>query len=204
MTTFLLLRHGLNDWVGNRLAGWTPGVHLNGRGRAQAERKAERRSSAGISAIYTSPLERAVETAEPLARRLGLEARIEEALGEIRPGEWTGGGFAELEADERWRRFNSFRGGTRAPGGELMVEAQARMADALLRLRDRHPDGAVACVSHAYPLRAVLGYFLGAPVDLFARIEIGPASISEVRLDAWGALVLRMNDTAHLEGFDPG
>ena len=90
MTTFLLIRHALNDYVDKAIAGWTPEVHLNDVGRAQAERLAERLAQAPIAALYSSPLERARETAAPLAKRLGLEVRMCEAFGEIRYGEWTG------------------------------------------------------------------------------------------------------------------
>jgi probable phosphoglycerate mutase len=191
----------MNDWVGNRLAGWLPDVHLNEQGRAQSARLAERLAGSGIAAVVSSPLDRARETAEPLARRLGVDVQISEALGEIRCGEWTERRIADLDAhDPLWQRFNVFRGGTRAPGGELMIETQTRMVNELLRLRRRYGAEKVACVSHGDPLRAVLGYFLGSPMDLFARIEVSPASISVLRLHDWGAQVLSLNETAHLDG----
>jgi probable phosphoglycerate mutase len=199
MTTFLLIRHGVNDWVDRRLAGWLPGVHLNARGREQAERLAVRLEASGIDAIVSSPLDRARETAAPLASRTGVNVDLSEAVGEIRPGEWTGRTLEELEPDEHWRRFNVFRGGTRAPQGELMLETQLRMVNEMLRLREERPGGKIAIVSHGDPLRAVIGYFLGAPIDMFLRLEISPASISVVRMDAWGAKVLCLNDTAHLD-----
>jgi probable phosphoglycerate mutase len=198
MTTFYLLRHGLNDWVNRKLAGWLPGVHLNERGREQAARLAERLSRTPLEAVISSPLDRAQETAAPLAARAGVQVEISEAVGEIRPGDWTGRTLEELNADEHWKRFNVFRGGTRAPSGELMLETQVRMVNAILRLRDRHPDGGVAIVSHGDPLRAAVGYFVGAPIDMFLRLEISPASISVVQIDDWGARVMCVNDTSHL------
>jgi probable phosphoglycerate mutase len=200
MTTFYLIRHGLNDWVDHRLAGWLPDVRLNSRGREQAERLAGRLRPVRFDAVVSSPLERALETAAPLAAVAGVPVQVSDAIGEIRIGEWTGRELADMQTDEGWRRFNVFRGGTRAPGGELMLETQLRMVNEVLHLRARHPAGTVAIVSHGDPLRAAVGYFLGAPIDMFLRLEISPASISVVRMDDWGACVACVNDTAHLAG----
>ena len=195
MTTFLLIRHALCDPVGTAIAGWTPGVHLNERGRAQGERLAERLSRAPITAVYTSPLERARETAAPVAARLGLEVWVEEALGEIRFGAWTGRTLEELSTAPRWREFNAFRSGTRVPGGELMLEAQTRAVVALDRLRERHGGEMVALVSHGDILKAVIGYYAGIPIDLLERLAVDPASVSVLVVHDRGARLLRLNDT---------
>ena len=117
MTTFLLIRHAAHDLLGRRLAGRMPGVSLNGEGRRQVERLAERLAGASIRAVISGPLERARETAEPLARGLGLPVQISAAVDEIDFGEWTGLPFAELDQDPRWCWFNTFRSGARAPCG---------------------------------------------------------------------------------------
>src|SRR6266511_6010132 len=148
MSIFMLIRHADNDWVGKTLAGWTPGVHLNGIGRIQAERLAEHLGKSGIARMFSSPLDRATETAEPLARRLGVKIEIREAFGEVRTGEWTGHAIAELERDQRWRHFNSYRSGTRIPGGELMPEVQTRAVCEIETLRDEFPDDVLCVVSH--------------------------------------------------------
>src|SRR5262249_46036793 len=122
MTTFLLIRHGDTDAVGKVLAGWSPGWHLNHHGQCQGKRLSERLKTMRIGAVYTSPLERAVETAEPIARLHRLDVQKAEELGEMRIGEWEGLPFAELDAREDWRAFNTFRTGVRPPGGELMIE----------------------------------------------------------------------------------
>ncbi len=198
MTTFLLIRHGDNDSLGHRLAGWTPGIHLNARGRAQAERLAERLSRAGVRAIYSSPLERARETAEPLGQRLGIEVRILEAIGEIRMGEWTGRTFDELQRDPRWRQVNAFRSGARIPGGETMLEVEQRMAAALEQMRREHPGEVVVVVTHGDPIRAILCHYLGIPLDLMHRLEIAPASVSVVKLGEDWAQAPRINVTEEL------
>lgn len=198
MTRFLLIRHGLTEHVGHVLSGRLPGVHLNDAGRRQAEALAERLAGLPIAALYSSPLERARATAAPLARRLGQEVRIEDGLNEIDIGAWTGRRFTELHDDPLWQRFNRFRSGTRAPGGELMSEVQARMATTLERLHARHPDDYVAVVSHADPLRAVLLHYAGMPLDFFLRLEISPTSVSVLDLHDHGAVILRLNDSGAL------
>ena len=193
MTTFLLLRHGETDAVGKSIMGWAPGWHLNRNGQRQAEALAARLSARRIDAIYTSPLERAVETAAAVARPHSIEPRRDEEFGEFRMGEWTGQLIADLDRREDWRRFNSFRAGTRAPGGELMLEAQTRMVRRVQALAEEHRDGTVAVVSHADPLRALLAYYLGMPLEMMLRFEISPASLSILELSDWGARVMCMN-----------
>ena len=196
MSTFLLIRHAHHGWIGRGLAGWLPGVHLSAEGREQADQLAERLADAGISAVYSSPLERALETAEPLARRLGLPVCRSEPFGEVRFGAWEGLSMQELERDPLWRRYNEFRAATRPPGGELVLEIQARVISELERLRTRHPHETVAVFSHGDVIKAAAFHFAGAPVDLFPRLEISPACVTAVRLEDWGVQILRVNSVA--------
>jgi probable phosphoglycerate mutase len=196
MTTFYLIRHAANDFLGKAIAGWTPGVHLNDKGKAQAIRLGARLAGSGITAIYSSPLERARETASPIAEKLSLKVEIRDALGEVKFGEWNGKSFDELNRDARWRLFNSYRSGTRAPGGELAVESQARVVAELECIRERHSGETVAVVSHADLIRAALAYYLGMPADLYQRIECRPASFSRLRLAEWGPMILGLNEVA--------
>ena len=198
MTTILLIRHGDTDAVGSVMAGCAPGWHLNPRGRRQVERLADRLADLKIRAVYTSPLERAIETAETIAQKHGVEPRRVEGLGEIRVGDWQGIAMSDLDRREDWRRWNLFRSGTRAPGGEMMIETQTRMIQELDLIRARHPDDVVAVVSHGDPLRSAIAYFLGIPLDLVLRFEISPASLSVVKLDAWHAQVLCVNQTVEV------
>jgi len=196
MTTFLLMRHGETDAIGKLVMGWNPGWHLNANGRSQAERLAGRLAKRPIRAIYTSSLERAVETAEIVGRPHRLSPCPDAEFGEVRFGEWEGMKLEDLPKSERFRHYNAFRSVVRPPGGgETMIEVQARMVRGLERLMNAHPDETVGVVSHGDPLRSVLAYFLGTPLDLLLRFEISPASLSVLEVEESGARVLCMNLT---------
>ena len=182
MTTLLLVRHAETDAVGKSVSGWVPGWHLNAQGRQQAAELASALERLPIRAVYTSPLERAAETAEAVARKLGLGPEPCEELGELRFGEWEGLSIEELDRREDWRSFNTYRSGVRPPGGESMLEVQARMMRWLGCAVKRHADEMIAAVSHGDPLRAVVSYCLGAPLDLVHRFEIMPASVSVLEM----------------------
>jgi probable phosphoglycerate mutase len=194
MTTFYLIRHASNDYlVQNKIAGWLPKIHLNEKGRNEAANLASRLAHEPIVAIYSSPLERAVETAQPLADILQQKVRVSEGLGEIRFGNWTDQSVPRLDEDPNWRRWNSFRSGTQAPAGDIMIEAQSRIIREMLRLREIHPSEAIALVTHGDPIKAAVAYFMGAPLDLFLRIEISPASVSVIALDQDRPRILKVN-----------
>lgn len=198
MTTLLLVRHALADHVGRHLAGRSAGVRLNEAGRRQAAALAARLAVVALDAVVAGPLERAVQTAEPIAAGHGLPVGIDSDLTEIDYGDWTGRTLASLAAEPAWRWWNEHRGGTRVPGGETMAEAQGRMLRAMERLRDAWPDGVVAMIGHGDPIRAALAHCLGIPLDLALRLDVAPASVSVVRLAEWGPRVLRVNDTGEL------
>jgi probable phosphomutase (TIGR03848 family) len=195
MTRFLLIRHATTDAVGKRLTGRKAGVHLSAAGQEQAQQLVERLANAPVSAIYSSPLERALETAAPLADRLHLETIICEDFLEIDFGDWTDRTFDELRNDPQFGLFNSFRSSTRIPGGELMLEAQVRVVAGLNRLRTLHPGETVAVVSHADLIKAAVAYYAGIHLDLFQRIEISPASVSVIEIYEETARILLLNDT---------
>jgi probable phosphoglycerate mutase len=206
-TTFLLIRHALADPLGKALTGRTPGVHVNATGRLQVQRLAdwfvravregqpdpEAAAMGPIAAVYSSPLERARQTAAPLARALNLNVQIAEEINEVEFGDWTGKSLAELNERDDWRAFTRSRSSAAVPAGERAVEVQGRLVAFMLRLCQRHPDQTLVLVSHADPLRAALVYFLGMPLDFLTRLEIAPASVSALRLDGWTPRVLFLN-----------
>lgn len=193
-TTVLLVRHAAHALVDNTLCGRKPGVHLGDRGRAQAERLAEKLAERAVDAVRTSPMERARETAEPIARRLGVEPEVAQDLIEIDFGAWTGKRFDELDAEPGWARWNTIRSQTRPPGGEAMIEAQARIVRHLEGLRESHAGRSVALVTHGDLIKTALAYHLGLPIDAWNRFEILPASVSALRLSEWGSTILSLNE----------
>lgn len=193
MSTFYLVRHGSNDWLGKGLAGRLPDVHLNAEGRAQAERLGKALARQNCTRILSSPLERSLETAEPLSRQTGLRVEIHEPLLEIDFGEWAGKTLADLDPQPHWQRFNSFRSGTRAASGETMIEVQARMVAFLDKVREESPGERVAIFSHGDPIRTVLCYYLGMPIDFYCRLEISPGSYSIVKVTEFAPEILGMN-----------
>lgn len=196
MATLVLIRHALTDPTGTALSGRAPGIPLNSRGCQQAERLAAQLAQSRIRQVFSSPLERARETAAPLAKRLAVALTVSEALTDIDFGEWTGRALAELEPLESWRRWNQCRSCVRVPNGEMILEVQARMMGELDRLCRQFPDEQLAVVSHADPLRTVLAFYLGMPLDSMHRLEISPASVSVVEVRPWGAQVRLINQTA--------
>jgi probable phosphoglycerate mutase len=193
MTTFALIRHASHALLGQTIVGRTPGVRLSLEGAGQAEALAERLQASSIRALYSSPLERARETAALIGARLRREVQIADELNEIDFGDWTNRTLADLHELEEWRRFNSFRSGSRIPNGESMLEVQDRMLRLLERLCATHGDETVALVSHGDVIKATLAHCLGLPLDLFQRSEISPASVSVVRIERHGPAVLLIN-----------
>jgi broad specificity phosphatase PhoE len=193
LTRFLLIRHGQHDAIGRYLAGQASGLHLNDEGRAQVHALVGALHDVLLAAVVSSPLERTRETAEPIARDHGLDLMLVDDIIEFGVGAWTGTAFPELDGTADWRRFNDLRSLTRPPGGELMVEVQARAVAALLRLHEQFPSATVAVVFHGDVIRAVLLYALGMPIDFLNRLEVSPGRISIMDVDPSGVRVLQVN-----------
>jgi broad specificity phosphatase PhoE len=198
MAVILLIRHGETDQAGVRLSGRLPEVHLNSTGTRQAERLAAELALMEVEQIYSSPLERARETAAPSAQRLSLPVLVEDKFNEMDFGQWTGCSFAELAARPQWRQFNLLRSTTRIPGGELMAEVQIRMVAGLLEIAGRSPEAVIAVFSHCDPIRAALAFFTGMAIDFFQRLVISPGSISLVKLNEYETRVAVINHTGDL------
>lgn len=197
----LLIRHATNDWIGKRLAGWTPGVHLNDEGHAQAEALAQRLAAIPLDAIYSSPLERTLETAKPLTAVQGLSIKIREELGESRIGDWAGRTLEELQKEDLWPVVQVYPGGFRFPGGESMHETQARFVAELDAIREAHPKQTVAVVSHSDPIKLAVAYYTGLPLDLFQRLVISPASVTALAFSRFGPRLICMNYVDSLPSF---
>lgn len=187
-----MIRHGTNDMIDrNIIAGRSPGIHLNAEGRREADRLADHLVPIRIEGVYSSPLERTLETARPIALKQNLEVAILPEINEVDLGQWTGRRFDDLDDDPRWQAYNASRSGTRIPDGEFALEVQLRMIVALEKLHERHPDGCVALVSHSDPIRTSVAHCLSMPLDAIRRIRIDPASVSVVEFGYWKAPSVR-------------
>ncbi|WP_052510647.1 MSMEG_4193 family putative phosphomutase [Crystallibacter crystallopoietes] len=195
-TLLLLVRHGETPTTGKVLPGLAPGLHLSERGRVQAERVAERLAGLHIDGLYSSPLERARETAEPAAACTGLTLHEDAGLLECDFGEWTGAALADLAALPQWQTVQQTPSAFRFPDGESFAQMQARMVGTLEALRTAHAGGVVVCFSHADPIKAAVAHALGTHLDLFQRIVIGPGSVSAISYSEGQApAVLMVNST---------
>lgn len=209
MTTVLLLRHGRTTANAEGiLAGWAPGVHLDEVGREQVEAAAGRLADVRITAVVTSPLDRCRETTEAITRRRrkDLPMHTEVDLAECRYGDWTGESLEILAKDPLWEVIQHHPSGVTFPGGESMVEMQARAISSIRRWNRRLGDSsAYVAVTHGDVIKAVVADALGMHLDLFQRIRIDPGSISVIEYYPTGVRVARVNDQGgDLSMFTPG
>lgn len=195
MPIILLIRHGENDFVKTgRMAGRTPGVHLNERGQQQAQELAEALAKAPIKAIYSSPMERAIETAEPLAAKLGQEINIRPGLIEANIGDWTGLEIKVTRKLPEWKIVQNAPSRFRFPGGESFVEIQTRLVSDIELIAQEHKDDQmVACFLHADPIKLIVAYYMGMPLDHFQRLGCDTASAAVLMLGGSGAALLKLN-----------
>lgn len=203
MALLLLIRHGLTDATGRRLTGWTPGVHLSDRGREQSERLVERLSGVPIRALYSSPLERCLETAAPISATRGIEIDVRDDLGEVRYGDWTGRPLAQLARTKLWRAVQQVPSRVRFPGGESLLEVQERAVREAERILTAHPRGTAALFSHGDVIRLLLAHFTGVHPDLFQRLIVEPASVSAVFAGDGVPRIVKLNDTGDLADLAP-
>lgn len=204
MTTLLLIRHGANDWVHGRLAGRIPGVHLNEEGRQQAQAVAQRLHDIPLAAVYASPLDRTLETAQAIVAERDMTITQVPDLREVDYGEWQGAELKVLYEHELWPGVQHYPSGTRFPGGETLGESQMRMVQALERIRAGHGEhDVIAVVSHADLIKLACAYYIGMHMDLFQRLEIGTCSVTAFRFTKAGPRLLVMNDQGSLAHLRP-
>jgi probable phosphoglycerate mutase len=192
VTTLLLLRHGLTALTGPVLAGWTPDLHLDDRGRAQAEAVAARLAPVPFAAVVSSPLDRCLET----AGALGREVTVDDRLGECRYGDWTGRELKALAKDPLWKVVQAHPSAVTFPGGESLREVAARAVDAVRDWNARlGPDATWLACSHGDVIKAIVADALGLHLDQFQRITVDPCSVTVIRYTELRPFVVRLNDT---------
>lgn len=200
MTTILLIRHAVNDFVKTgKLAGRMAGVHLNDEGVAQAEALGRRLAEAPLQRVYSSPMERTRETAAAIARhhpRLTVQTR--EEISEVEYGDWQGKAIGELQRRKMWGVVQEYPSRAAFPNGETMRAVQVRIVNAIEAFARQHPEQMIALVFHADLIKMALAHYLGMHLDVFQRIVISPASISALHLGHSRPFIIGMNDIAHL------
>ena len=205
-TMVLFVRHGQTPTTGAVLPGRAPGLHLSDRGREQAGQAAARIADLGtdrIAAVYASPMERARETAAPIARAVGRRVRVLDGLNECDFGRWTGRRLSDLRRRRDWRQVQRSPSTFRFPGGESFAEMQTRINSAVQSLAARHPGSTVVAVSHADTIKAAVSHASGAHLDMFQRIVVSPCSITAILYSTDGPVVLAVNNTSDLKALVP-
>jgi probable phosphoglycerate mutase len=198
-TTVLFIRHGENEWTeSKKLAGRTPGVHLNSYGRQQVEALGQRLAEANLDALYASPLERTMETAQAIARHHpNLEIQPHPGIIEVDYGQWTGQEIEKLAKEKAWQTVQLYPTGAGFPEGETMYQMQARFVHEINSLVKQHPEQTIAVVGHADLIKAAVAHYLGVHFDLFQRIMISTASMTTISFFPLGPRIVSVNDTTH-------
>jgi probable phosphomutase (TIGR03848 family) len=206
MPLLLLIRHGENDFSKRGiLAGRLAGVHLNERGREQARELAKSLASAPIKAIYSSPLARALETAEPIARGRGLTVQRAPGLIEADVGLWQGRSVRRLAVTRRWRVVQQAPSRATHPGGESIVQVQSRVVTALDAICAKHkPRDLIACVFHSDPIKLAIAHYIGLPLDRFQRLACDTGSVSLLAIGDSSAQLMWSNRRVPFDLSTPG
>jgi broad specificity phosphatase PhoE len=192
--TILLIRHAAHVELGRTLSGRRRDIALSPEGLEQAEIVGDLLGVEPITAVHSSPRERAYYTARAIAEPHELKVQIADGVDEVDFGDWTGLSFDALEGDPLWDEWNSRRSSARPPQGESMEEACRRAVAGIEAIAAAHPDETVAIVSHCDIIRGAIAYYLGLPLDNLLRFDIDPASVSRLVVGSWGARVMSMNE----------
>ncbi|MEA2683327.1 MAG: hypothetical protein QOK05_1655 [Chloroflexota bacterium] len=193
----------MTDLTRTKLVGRLPGISLNEEGRRQAEAAAERLAPLPVAAIFSSPLERTMETAAPLAAQKAIAVTEAAGLVEVDYGEWAGQEYKVLMRTELWKMVQRQPGAARFPGGEAVREAQGRVVTAIEEIAGKHPKDVVAAFSHADMIRLAVAHFTGVHLDLYQRLVVSAGSITALRLGEGPPVLLRLNDVGTMADLKP-
>ena len=202
MPLLLLIRHGENEYVKTgKMAGRLPDVHLNDRGQKQAQALGEALKDVPIKAIYSSPLERAMETAVPIASARKLQIIQELDVMETDMGKWQGKSWKVLRLLKVWKIVQDSPSRFRFPDGESFPEMQTRIAGALERIIKKHnkPQDIIVVVFHADPIKLAVSHFLGLPLDNFQRLSCDTGSLTAIHASDSGANLVKLNQRPPFE-----
>jgi broad specificity phosphatase PhoE len=201
MTDIVLVRHGETEFNREDIFRGRFNVELNDRGREQAEALAKALKSPPITAVYTSPLARAVATACAIAREHGLEPIVDEAFNNIDLGEWQGVKKTQVrdeQADE-WRLWTTEPEHLRIPGGETLAEIRERAYPRLLDLAAGHDGERIVVVTHRSVSRVLAGAVLGMTEGYFWKFYMDNAGYSLLQYNGSGFVIVQWNEICHLK-----
>lgn len=193
MTTLFLVRHAVTEHTGKKLSGWMENIPLSEEGVTQAEAVAERLSRHKLEAIYSSPIDRTLQTARPIAERHDLGINTSRAIGEVEYGKWTDRSLKVLARTKLWTQIQRWPSAARFPDGETLREVQVRVVGEIERIVEDHPRGGVCVVSHGDPIKLICAHYLGIHIDLFQRLVIAPGSVSVLSISGSGPACLALN-----------
>jgi probable phosphoglycerate mutase len=193
MTTLWFVRHAVTSHTGKKLSGWMEGIPLTDEGKVQAAATADVMQKIPLEAIYSSPLDRTIQTARAIARPHGLAVKSLRGIGEVEYGKWTNRSMKVLMRTKLWTKVQQWPSAARFPDGESIREVQVRALAAVEKVVEEHPDGAVCCVSHGDVIKLVMAHYMGVHIDLFQRIVVAPGSISTLAISDHGPMVLGLN-----------
>ncbi len=205
-TTILFVRHGQTPTTGAILPGRAPGLHLSELGQQQAEQTATRIAALGanrVKAVYASPMERAQQTATPIAEAVKRKVKVLDDLNECDFGSWTGRRLVDLRRRRDWQQVQQSPSTFCFPSGESFIDMQGRINSAARWLTNKHPGATVVAVSHADTIKAAVSHASGAHLDMFQRIVISPCSVTAIMYTANGPMVLAVNSTGDLQALVP-
>jgi probable phosphoglycerate mutase len=196
MSLLLLIRHGENDYVKTgKMAGRIPGVHLNEKGQKQAQALSDALKDVPLKAVFASPLERAMETAQPIAESHKLTIMQEPDLMDTHVGRWQGRSWKSLRLTKAWKIVQHAPSRFRFPDGESFPETQLRIVNVLESILQKYnkPKDVIAVVFHADPIKLAVAHFLGMPLDHFQRLGCDTGSLTALHTSQTGAFLIKLN-----------
>lgn len=198
----ILVRHGETEWnKQRRIQGCRSDTGLSPRGREQADKLAAVLRKERIDAIYSSPLKRALETAQTIAEACGLPVQTLPELREIDAGQLDGLLERELTGplEAAWNELCSGNAAAQLPEGESLRDLQKRTSWAVDRMLEKHIDGNVVVVAHLLANLAITCQALDIDIRQIARLKQGLGSITILDLTTQGNSLVLLNDTCHLQ-----
>jgi broad specificity phosphatase PhoE len=178
-TRVFLIRHGVTDWHDERKLLGQRDIPMNDEGQAQAAAAARALAGAGIIEVLSSPLLRAVQTAETIGQAFDVQIARDPRLSDFRVGRWEGMTYEDISATDEYRKYIENPLTERIPGGESLLEVQARSVGAVEQTLADNPSGDAICVvTHAGVIRLLLTHYLGSTPANYHRIRVAPGSIS--------------------------